>query len=52
VEHLVHGEKTDWLPRSRTILEHGETRPFVRVMAKQYAEAVGPWEAYLKVVRS
>ncbi len=24
----------------------------VRVMAKQYGEAVGPWKAYLKVVRS
>jgi hypothetical protein len=129
VGHLIHGEKTDWLPRARMILEHGETRPFepfdrfaqfkasagraldslldefsrlraagvqtlrgwkltpaqlelrgrhpelgpvtlaqllatwvahdldhisqvVRVMAKQYAEAVGPWEAYLRVVRS
>jgi hypothetical protein len=129
VGHLIHGEKTDWLPRARMILENGETRSFepfdrfaqfkasaghaldslldefsrlraagvqtlrgwkltpaqlelrgrhpelgpvtlaqllatwvahdldhisqvVRVMAKQYAEAVGPWEAYLRVVRS
>lgn len=26
--HLVHGEKTDWLPRARIIVEHGATRPF------------------------
>lgn len=28
VGHLVHGEETDWLPRARIILEHGEARPF------------------------
>ena len=28
VGHLIHGEKTDWLPRLRVILEHGEDRPF------------------------
>jgi hypothetical protein len=26
--HLVHGEKTDWIPRARIILESGESRPF------------------------
>lgn len=26
--HLVHGEKTDWIPRARIILEHGESQPF------------------------
>ncbi len=26
--HLIHGEKTDWIPRARIILEHGEARPF------------------------
>ena len=26
--HLLHGDRTDWLPRVRTILEHGETSPF------------------------
>lgn len=30
VGHLIHGEHTDWLPRIRTILEHGESRPFNR----------------------
>jgi hypothetical protein len=28
VGHLIHGEKTDWMPRVRIILEHGESRPF------------------------
>jgi hypothetical protein len=28
VAHFVHGEQTDWIPRARTILEHGTTRPF------------------------
>src|SRR3954469_21127001 len=28
VGHLIHGERTDWLPRIRMILEHGEERPF------------------------
>src|SRR3990170_3228973 len=26
--HLIHGEKTDWIPRARIILEKGESRPF------------------------
>jgi hypothetical protein len=28
VGHLIHGERTDWIPRARRILEDGETRPF------------------------
>ncbi len=28
VGHLIHGERTDWIPRMRVILEHGPTRPF------------------------
>ena len=30
VGHLIHGERTDWMPRVRTILEHGESRTFER----------------------
>jgi hypothetical protein len=26
VGHLIHGEQTDWMPRLRIILEHGESR--------------------------
>ncbi|MEQ1948620.1 MAG: DinB family protein [Bryobacteraceae bacterium] len=28
IGHLIHGEKTDWIPRLRIILEHGTSRPF------------------------
>ena len=28
IGHLIHGEKTDWMPRARIILEQGEARPF------------------------
>jgi hypothetical protein len=28
VGHLIVGERTDWMPRVRLILEHGEARPF------------------------
>ena len=26
--HLIHGERTDWIPRARMILHYGETRTF------------------------
>ena len=125
--HLIHGERADWIPRARIILQDGENRPFepfdrfamfqeskgkslaellttfdelrqkslqqltelnltpellskrgkhpelglvtlsqllstwvvhdlghigqiVRVMSKQYGEAVGPWRAYLPIL--
>ena len=28
VGHLIHGDETDWIPRAKIIVEHGETRPF------------------------
>jgi hypothetical protein len=28
IGHLIHGEKTDWVPRMRIILQHGEAVPF------------------------
>jgi hypothetical protein len=28
VGHLIHGERTDWIPRAKRILEFGESRPF------------------------
>jgi hypothetical protein len=30
VGHLIHGERTDWIPRARRILESGESKPFDR----------------------
>lgn len=127
VGHLIHGERTDWVPRVEHILRHGDAVPFppfdreamfsaskgrslvelldtfdrvraesvsrliglqltdadltrrgrhpefgvvtmgqhlatwvahdlghisqvVRVMARQYSEAVGPWRAYLSII--
>src|SRR5512139_3894900 len=26
--HLIHGERTDWIPRARIILDQGENRTF------------------------
>ena len=128
IGHLIHGERTDWIPRVEHILKHGETVPFpafdreamfaaskglaltdlldtfqklrlgsldrleslglseadlarhgrhpefgrvtlaqhmatwvahdlshinqvVRVMARQYSTAVGPWQAYLSIFK-
>ena len=28
VGHLIHGERTDWIPRARIILDKGERQPF------------------------
>ncbi|MGB0715179.1 MAG: DinB family protein [Phycisphaerae bacterium] len=28
VGHLIHGERTDWIPRARIILDKGEEQPF------------------------
>ena len=28
VGHLIHGERTDWMPRVRTMLQFGEARSF------------------------
>ena len=28
VGHLIHGERTDWIPRARIILEQGKNRRF------------------------
>ena len=28
VGHLIHGERADWMPRVRMILQFGETKPF------------------------
>jgi hypothetical protein len=28
VGHLIHGERTDWMPRAKRILEYGETKAF------------------------
>jgi hypothetical protein len=47
VGHLIHGEETDWIPRARIILEHGELRtfePFDRVarVDRTNGQRIGP----------
>lgn len=40
--HLIHGERTDWIPRARVILETGEGRPFTPFdRFAQFRESVG-----------
>ncbi len=40
--HLIHGEKTDWIPRARIILAHGANRRFVPFdRFAQYRESKG-----------
>ena len=39
---MIHGERTDWLPRVRIILEHGDARPFDKFdRYAQFAESAG-----------
>jgi hypothetical protein len=42
VGHLIHGERTDWMPRARVILQYGEAKsfqPFDRL--RQVRESAG-----------
>ena len=41
VGHLIHGERTDWMPRAKMILKYGESRtfePFDRVAQARESE--------------
>lgn len=37
--HLIHGERTDWVPRIKLILEHADTRPFVPFDRQGFGDA-------------
>ena|SRR5258708_2376937 len=40
--HLIHGEQTDWMPRAKIILTHGEARAFDRFdRLAQFAASAG-----------
>jgi DinB family protein len=42
VGHLIHGERTDWIPRARIILAHGEAKPFEKFdRLAQFQESEG-----------
>jgi uncharacterized damage-inducible protein DinB len=51
--HLIHAEATDWMPRTRMILEHGTDRPFEPFdRAAMLTQAREPVEALLPRFRS
>ena len=41
--HLIFGERTDWIPRARIILEHGEGRPFEPFDRHGFLEEARGW---------
>ncbi|RPI57273.1 MAG: DinB family protein [Acidobacteria bacterium] len=42
IGHLIHGERADWMPRVRILLEHGEERAFNQFdRFAQFAESEG-----------
>lgn len=48
IGHLVHGEETDWIPRVKIILEHGESRAFDKFNREaQFAAAPQSLESLL-----
>jgi hypothetical protein len=42
VGHLIHGEETDWLPRVRIVLEHGDSRTFEKFNREAQFEPSAP----------
>ena len=40
IGHLIHGERTDWMPRVKIVLEHGEARAFHRF--DRFAQLAAP----------
>jgi len=41
--HLIHGERTDWIPRLRLILDHGGARPFEPFDRRGFLEEARTW---------
>jgi hypothetical protein len=42
VGHLIHGERTGWMPRARIIFDQGESRPFGKLdRSAQFEESKG-----------
>jgi hypothetical protein len=42
VGHLIHGEETDWIPRVKIILDHGESQAFEKFNREAQFEASQP----------
>ena len=41
--HLIYGERVDWLPRARLILDHGEARPFEPFDRRGFLDEAKGW---------
>lgn len=41
--HLIYGERVDWVPRARIILEQGETRPFEPFDRRGFLDEAKGW---------
>ncbi len=44
IRHFIHGEKTDWIPRSRIILEQGEN--LESETFDRFAQFAKPYDLY------
>src|SRR5471030_2464253 len=40
IGHMAHCERNDWIPRTRIILEHGESQPFPPVNRLGHMEEI------------
>lgn len=49
VGHLIHGERADWMPRAKSLLAHGESRPWQPFdrLAQQAEDQTRPIEILL-----
>lgn len=41
--HLIYGERVDWIPRARIILDHGEARPFEPFDRRGFLDEAKGW---------
>lgn len=41
--HLIYGERVDWIPRARIILEDGESRPFEPFDRRGFLDEAKAW---------
>jgi hypothetical protein len=42
IGHLIHGEETDWIPRVKIVVEHGESRTFEKFNREAQFEGSQP----------
>lgn len=52
VGHLIHGDRTDWIPRTRVIVTHGASQPFTPFDREGMRDATDGLDALLDVFAS